>query len=170
METWCRRTSHAFSLPQGAVCAAARVLVPVLTAFAASMRPRVQDNAFPSWHPFVITRALENQVFAMSLSRAGSHFGCSVAVPPWLEPPGAASGLQVRTLGDDAAVLPMVVDAAVLDKVRTTYSLRRDRHALFGGAGRGEGCSQPGASGPDAGPTADCVTCRGAATPHRSRL
>jgi len=43
------------------------------------------DESYYSWHPFVITRALENQVHVLSLNRAGEYFGCSVFCPPWVD-------------------------------------------------------------------------------------
>ena len=44
-----------------------------------------RDRAFYSWHPFVVTRALENQVFVLSLNRAGKDYGCSLFCPPWVD-------------------------------------------------------------------------------------
>ena len=42
----------------------------------------VRDATFPSWHPFVCTRALENQVYVLSISHAGEEYGGSLAHPP----------------------------------------------------------------------------------------
>jgi len=44
-----------------------------------------RDESFPSWHPFVITRAMENQVYLLSLNRAGKHYGDSLFCPPWMD-------------------------------------------------------------------------------------
>ncbi len=44
-----------------------------------------RDASFPSWHPFVITRAMENQVYMLSLNRAGKHYGQSLFCPPWMD-------------------------------------------------------------------------------------
>jgi nitrilase len=41
-----------------------------------------QDCSFHSWHPFVVTRSLENQVYFTSLNRGGAHFGHSIICPP----------------------------------------------------------------------------------------
>ena len=43
------------------------------------------DASFYSWHSFVVTRALENQVHVLSLNRAGETYGCSVFCPPWVD-------------------------------------------------------------------------------------
>ena len=44
-----------------------------------------KDESFYSWHHFVVTRALENQVYVLSLNRAGEDFGASVFCPPWID-------------------------------------------------------------------------------------
>jgi len=44
-----------------------------------------RDESFPSWHSFVITRAMENQVYMLSLNRAGAHYGQSLFCPPWMD-------------------------------------------------------------------------------------
>ena len=44
-----------------------------------------RDPSFYSWHAFATTRAIENQVYFLSLNRAGGHFGHSVFCPPWID-------------------------------------------------------------------------------------
>jgi len=44
-----------------------------------------RDPSFDSWHAFVKTRAMENQVYVVSLNRAGDYFGQSVFMPPWVD-------------------------------------------------------------------------------------
>ncbi len=44
-----------------------------------------RDESFYSWHQFVVTRAMENQIWVLSLSRAGEHYGESMLCPPWLD-------------------------------------------------------------------------------------
>jgi len=44
-----------------------------------------RDESFSSWHPFAITRAVENQVYLLSLNRAGKHYGESLFCPPWMD-------------------------------------------------------------------------------------
>eukprot|EP00937_MAST-01D_sp_MAST-1D-sp2_P000013 g13.t1 len=46
----------------------------------------VRDATFAMWHSFVTTRAVENQVYVLSVSHAGLDFGDSVACPPWVGP------------------------------------------------------------------------------------
>lgn len=44
-----------------------------------------RDRSFYSWHAFATTRAVENQLYFLSLNRAGEHFGHSVFCPPWID-------------------------------------------------------------------------------------
>lgn len=44
-----------------------------------------RDPSFESWHAFAKTRAMENQVYLLSLNRAGDNFGQSVFMPPWVD-------------------------------------------------------------------------------------
>ena len=44
-----------------------------------------RDPSFHSWHAFVKTRAMENQIYVLSLNRAGDYFGQSVFMPPWVD-------------------------------------------------------------------------------------
>ena len=44
-----------------------------------------RDPSFDSWHAFVKTRAMENQIYMVSLNRAGEQFGRSVFMPPWVD-------------------------------------------------------------------------------------
>lgn len=114
-----------------------------------------KDIAFSSWHPFAITRALENQVYVLSLSRAGTHFGSSITVPPWIDgKPVSQAGDTIeagtarrpRVLGDDPGALPVVVDPAELKRVRSEFRLRADAHPLFGAAS-GEAGAGAGSAG-----------------------
>ena len=43
------------------------------------------DGTFASWHPFMITRALEHQIFFASINRAGEDWGRSIVCPPWID-------------------------------------------------------------------------------------
>ena len=44
-----------------------------------------RDLSFSSWHAFVKTRAMENQIYFLSLNRAGDFFGESIFMPPWVD-------------------------------------------------------------------------------------
>lgn len=82
-----------------------------------------RDESFHTWHPFVITRALENQVFLLSVNRAGADYGSSLFCLPWLDqdtPPIAFSDT-----GEDFRVLTL--ERETLCSARRTYSFLKDR-------------------------------------------
>lgn len=82
-----------------------------------------RDESFHTWNPFAIARALENQVFFLSLNRAGDSYGNSLLCPPWQDentPPvkfaATAEEFQVITL-----------DRGTLAKARRDYTFLKDR-------------------------------------------
>mmetsp|Transcript_14331 Transcript_14331/g.24520 ORF Transcript_14331/g.24520 Transcript_14331/m.24520 type:complete len:302 (+) Transcript_14331:26-931(+) len=93
-----------------------------------------RDSGFSTWHPTLVARAAENQIFAMSVSRAGSFFGASIVAPPWIE-----NGEQERlvsqpdtlattlTLGTEQGHLHTLVDTQYLKHVRQHITLRDDQ-------------------------------------------
>lgn len=44
-----------------------------------------RDPSFPTWHAFATTRAIENQMFVLSLNRAGQDYGSSLFCYPWMD-------------------------------------------------------------------------------------
>lgn len=44
-----------------------------------------RDQTFYSWHHFAVTRAVENQVYFLSLNRGGRRYGHSIFCPPWID-------------------------------------------------------------------------------------
>ncbi|HIE57777.1 MAG TPA: carbon-nitrogen hydrolase family protein [Anaerolineales bacterium] len=80
------------------------------------------DGSYPSWHPFVITRALENQVYYLSLNRAGERFGASIFCPPWVD---HQVGAQVFSKVETFRFFDL--DAEAIQRSRATYPLRLDR-------------------------------------------
>jgi len=87
-----------------------------------------KDTAYASWQHFVVTRALENQVYMMSVNRAGSHFGGSMLCQPWYD---GSSKTEVERLGDEEGVLELVCDSNLIKKIRKEFSFRKDRHEIF---------------------------------------
>ncbi|OED38820.1 hypothetical protein AB833_18290 [Chromatiales bacterium (ex Bugula neritina AB1)] len=82
-----------------------------------------RDPSFDSWHQFVTTRAIENQLYFLSLNRAGPHFGDSVFCKPWVDsenPPfkfdAHAEDLQFLT-----------IDRRTIERVREEYRFLGDR-------------------------------------------
>lgn len=44
-----------------------------------------RDESFATWHDFITARALENQLFLLSLNRAGRDYGGSAFCRPWMD-------------------------------------------------------------------------------------
>jgi predicted amidohydrolase len=44
-----------------------------------------RDESFDSWKAFVTTRSMENQIYLLSLNRAGVNFGQSMFASPWTD-------------------------------------------------------------------------------------
>jgi nitrilase len=85
-----------------------------------------QDHyTFNSWYDFAATRAIENQIYLMSLNYAGKEYGNSVFFKPNDTRPGA-----MCTHGGES-LLYGEVDLEVLKKVREIYPLLKDRKLEF---------------------------------------
>lgn len=82
-----------------------------------------RDESFYSWHHFVVTRALENQLFFMSLNRAGENFGSSLFCPPWIDE--TISPYAFPQTEEHFASL--TVDLAASRKAREDYTFLLDR-------------------------------------------
>jgi len=80
------------------------------------------DASFRSWHHFVVARALENQVWYLSLNRAGEEFGRSIFCPPWIDDDTAPA-----VLGTEQAFAYLELDPAFTRCTRQTYRFREDR-------------------------------------------
>ena len=87
-----------------------------------------RDESFHTWHPFAIARALENQVYFLSLNRAGATYGNSLFCLPWQDEnthplgfPQTAEEFRVITLTRDT-----------LDTARRDYTFLADRLDDYG--------------------------------------
>jgi len=81
-----------------------------------------KDNSYPSWHHFVVTRSLENQVYTLSINRAGKSFGGSVLCPPWID-----YDIKPSIIDSQEQLLIGKVDLDLIRYIRNQYSLREDR-------------------------------------------
>ena len=86
-----------------------------------------KDECFYSWHTFVLTRAMENQIYIMSTNWAGADNGSSVFCPPFVD----GQKNRLVALGDEAGVLSGCVDLRYLEEVRTRYPCLSDRSDLY---------------------------------------
>ena len=87
-----------------------------------------RDTSFATWHDFTTTRALENQVFFLSLNRAGAHYGNSRFCFPWMDENTPAITFDEQ----DEQLLNLEIDPAKIIEARDTYSFLKDRLPDYG--------------------------------------
>lgn len=87
-----------------------------------------RDESFYSWHPFVIARAMENQIYWLSLNRAGENFGGSIFSSPWVD-----ADTPAQVLGTAEECVYIDLSAAEIDRVREAYSFTADRFDNYSG-------------------------------------
>lgn len=81
-----------------------------------------RDESFASWHNFAVTRAMENQVYLVSLSRAGAFYGASIFCPPWVDEDHPAV-----VLPKEETLRVFDIDIGVLTETRASYPFLSDR-------------------------------------------
>ncbi|MBL4790648.1 MAG: carbon-nitrogen hydrolase family protein [Kordiimonadaceae bacterium] len=82
-----------------------------------------RDTSFATWHDFTTTRALENQVFFLSLNRAGADYGNSRLCYPWMD-----ENRQAVTFAQHDEQLKMLdINPEEITQARETYSFLKDR-------------------------------------------
>jgi len=87
-----------------------------------------RDESFKTWHDFVTTRAMENQIYLLSLNRAGHSWGNSVFCLPWMDentPP-----VRFSQTAEDFQLL--TVSKQQRHQARQDYSFLKDRLADYG--------------------------------------
>ena len=82
-----------------------------------------RDESFYSWHHFVVTRALENQLYILSLNRAGEDFGNSFFCLPWIDEtqPG------VKFPDTNEALLSIDIEPQAIKQARSRYTFIADK-------------------------------------------
>jgi len=86
-----------------------------------------RDPSFYSWHQFVVARAMENQVFVLSLNRAGADFGHSIFCPPWVD----EDRQPIVFAKHDEQILRLEINRAEIERARATYSFVGDRRDCY---------------------------------------
>jgi len=86
-----------------------------------------RDESFTSWHAFATTRAMENQLYLLSLNRAGADYGDSIFCPPWIDDDQPASHFAAH--GEDFRYF--VLDRETINKTREQYTFLKDRLADY---------------------------------------
>lgn len=82
-----------------------------------------RDESFYSWHHFSVCRAIENQIYFLSLNRAGERYGNSIFCTPWVDEQNPGVRLPQR-----AEKLETIrVDPNRIKCVRAKYSILDDR-------------------------------------------
>lgn len=87
-----------------------------------------RDESFHTWHSFATTRALENQVFLLSLNRAGDQYGNSLFCWPWMD----ENKGPVSFPPHEEAFKYIALDRGVLNQARSGYSFLKDRLEDYG--------------------------------------
>lgn len=82
-----------------------------------------RDESFASWHAFATTRAMENQLYLLSLNRAGKDYGDSIFCPPWIDDEQPASHFSAHR--EDFRYFTL--DRKVINKTREQYTFLKDR-------------------------------------------
>jgi nitrilase len=86
-----------------------------------------RDESFHSWHSFGTTRAMENQVYGLSLNRAGDLYGDSIFCGPWVD----EQHLPTRFPAHAESLAYVEVDLARIESVRRRYTFLADRLADY---------------------------------------
>jgi len=82
-----------------------------------------RDESFASWHSFAITRAMENQLYLLSLNRAGEQYGDSIFCLPWMDEQQAA----VRFAIHDEDFRYLKIERSKIEAAREQYTFLEDR-------------------------------------------
>ena len=82
-----------------------------------------RDSTFFSWHSFACTRAIENQIYLISVNRAGAEYGKSIVVPPWVDENHPTTVLSDHD--EDFAYIK--IDRDTIGSVRAQYPFLKDR-------------------------------------------
>ena len=80
-----------------------------------------RDETFHTWHAFATTRAVENQVYFASVNRAGTDFGESMLIEPWMD-----ETVPLQRLGTDETFARWTLSRATLDHARAQYPFLQD--------------------------------------------
>lgn len=86
-----------------------------------------RDESFATWHDFAATRALENQVFVLSLNRAGRDYGNSVFCRPWMDETRPKLLFDARC----EELRRFTVSGDEIAQARARYSFLADRRADY---------------------------------------
>lgn len=91
-----------------------------------------RDESFATWHAFITARALENQLYLLSLNRAGANYGGSAFCQPWMD-----QTRPLERLADHAEELRYFdLSSDTVTTARSDYSFLADRLDDYAGLPR----------------------------------
>lgn len=93
-----------------------------------------RDPSFHTWHAFAITRAIENQVFFLSLNRAGADYGGSLFCYPWMDE--TVGPVYFETHIEDFQRITL--ERGAMAQARSEYTFLRDRRDTYAMPAEGE--------------------------------
>ncbi|MEK6205048.1 MAG: carbon-nitrogen hydrolase family protein [Amylibacter sp.] len=82
-----------------------------------------RDESFATWHDFSTTRSMENQVFFLSLNRAGEYYGNSRLCYPWMD----ENRMPVLFAQHNEQFVLLEINKVEVKAVREAYSFLKDR-------------------------------------------
>ncbi|NOD35661.1 MULTISPECIES: carbon-nitrogen hydrolase family protein [unclassified Ruegeria] len=86
-----------------------------------------RDESFETWHNFAMARAMENQIFFLSLNRAGETWGNSIFCWPWMD----ENILPVRFAETAEDFRHVTINKGQLLQARKDYTFLKDRLADY---------------------------------------
>lgn len=86
-----------------------------------------RDPSFPTWHAFATARALENQIFFLSLNRAGRAYGNSLFCYPWMDETRGPEHFAEH----DEDLRHITIDRQELHQARADYTFLKDRRHSY---------------------------------------
>jgi nitrilase len=87
-----------------------------------------RDESFATWHDFITARALENQLYLLSLNRAGADYGGSAFCYPWMDETRPRA--QFDPHAEDLRYFE--VSRADMENARRAYTFLADRLPDYG--------------------------------------
>lgn len=82
-----------------------------------------RDESFYSWHTFAMSRAIENQVYFLSLNRAGKSYGKSIFCMPWVD----EAREPVIFPENEEQLVQLILRKSEIATARQDYSFLKDR-------------------------------------------
>ena len=85
-----------------------------------------KDETYATWHRFAIARAVENQVYFLSVNRAGDQWGQTILCPPWVDVTS-----EPTVMGEEESSEVIRLSKVQIEQVRTKYPILHDQHSDY---------------------------------------